>query len=104
MNDLNIKIEQCRRNITILENQLQELCQQQKDLETPKPKHGDIVRLKSAGVIRIIIEDFKARKFTSHDYHGYRCAGGLENVESVEQLYQNGTYKVVGNIFTNVWK
>lgn len=93
------KIEQCKKDITALQDVLKQL-EDQKEKEKKKllvPKHGDVVEY--IGIKRIIIENRDG--FTAYDRYGTIQAGPFSQ-RTVEQMYNEtiNPYHLCYNIFT----
>lgn len=96
MNDIDIKIEQCKIDIKRLNDTLKDL--EQKRNAPVKPKHGDIALYH--GEKRIIIKGETG--FYSYDAYGCVIHEG-DLTWTVEKAYNSKSrterYEVIGNIF-----
>ncbi len=95
MSDINNKIEQCKRDIEILQKNLKELEDQQKKTLIV-PVHGDVVRHADGSGLRIIVRPGQLVSLMSLDNRGLVQA---RESNSLQTLYAVGDYKVIGNVF-----
>ncbi len=90
---MNEKVEQCKRDIATLQEELKRL----KMASIPKPRHGDIVRYATNGLLRIIVVA-KGGHPQAYDSNGVVQAGETDP-NSAQNLYEDGRYTAIGNVF-----
>ena len=90
------RIEQCKRDVAKLQEELKRL---EDEAVASKPRHGDIVRHTANGIRIVLCSTGTSGYFSAYDKDGARQMGGSGDPDGVAEQYRRGNYVVIGNVF-----